>query len=448
MTLLCFAHTISFYRNSRVPLFTSCQRACPVFAPKLTSLPAQSTLMANDSPSPLFRGLPSHSNHDGSRSVAVPIAADTSTCPNGVAPERICTPAIFVTNDDGLDPGNATVLDLAGQILNLGHRVVVLAPGKNNSACGQKITLGRELTLTRHHDLEEEYGGDRRNMLRVYSLDHGSPADCVIIAVEPKTGLLARLGLRPVLTLSGINIGPNLGPDIVYSGTFGAARQAAMYGIPAIASSIAAFGKRKEEEHYARACENAISGIALLAGMILMKLPNTPPDAGRLLCKIPVPTGPPLSPIASVLDAFAAGNVLVNVNVPADWSGDYEACKLDAIFYRSAVAWGGSQVCVKSPASCDTVSASTSAENPAPKLIADAESAVQRVTIAGGHMEAMAVPRSDSSAVMRGNAALSTVSTWPPLHPLAVSNSILEAGLLESEGGCKPCGLPAWIADA
>lgn len=386
-----------------------------------------------------------------SPSLAVGQAAQHRRCPNQLASQDSnLLPAILVTNDDGLDPGNATVLDLAGQILEIGYHVVVVAPGKNNSACGQKITLGRELTLSRHPELEERYGGTRRDILRVYSLDDGSPADCVIVAIEPGTGLLARLGLRPVLAFSGINIGPNLGPDIVYSGTFGAARQAAMYGVPAIASSIAVFGNRREDLLYAHSCQAAIAGMAGLACTLVTKLSTVPIDIGRLQGTVPVCNGNLHSPTDAVRSAFAAGDVLVNVNIPADWNGLYEPCELDTIFYRSAVKWedhSQSEIC---PVQQSKDSSSPSNAESSTSLRVDADAVVQRVTIVGGLMEAMQRPRSDKEAVSRGKASFSTLSTWPALHPLAVTQSILQAGLLKSSGdrNDEPQGLPAWLVDS
>jgi 5'-nucleotidase len=66
---------------------------------------------------------------------------------------------------------------------------------------------------------------------RVYACS-GSPADCVLLAV------LGALPFRPDMVISGINIGPNIGTDIVYSGTAAAARQAALMGIPSLAVSL------------------------------------------------------------------------------------------------------------------------------------------------------------------------------------------------------------------
>ena len=60
----------------------------------------------------------------------------------------------------------------------------------------------------------------------------GSPADCVLVA------LLGLVGGQVDLVLSGVNHGPNLGTDIVYSGTAAAAREAALHGVPGIALSL------------------------------------------------------------------------------------------------------------------------------------------------------------------------------------------------------------------
>jgi len=69
---------------------------------------------------------------------------------------------------------------------------------------------------------------------RVHAIS-GSPADCVSLA------LLGLMDQKPDIVVSGINLGPNLGSDLMYSGTAGAARQAAFLGIPGIALSLLAY---------------------------------------------------------------------------------------------------------------------------------------------------------------------------------------------------------------
>lgn len=97
------------------------------------------------------------------------------------------------------------------------HDVCVLAPDDEKSAQSHSITIHGPVRLRKHRD-------------SVYSCD-GTPADCVLLS------LLGALPFRPDLVISGINYGPNLGTDIIYSGTAAAARQAALMGVPAIAVS-------------------------------------------------------------------------------------------------------------------------------------------------------------------------------------------------------------------
>jgi len=123
---------------------------------------------------------------------------------------------ILVTNDDGV---NSKGLHALGRALSAIGEVWTVAPTEENSACGHAITLHRPLRL-------------RQIKERCYALD-GTPADCVYVA-------LARvLPERPCLVVSGINVGANLGDDVTYSGTIGAALEAAVHGLPAIAVSLA-----------------------------------------------------------------------------------------------------------------------------------------------------------------------------------------------------------------
>ncbi len=126
-------------------------------------------------------------------------------------------PLILVTNDDGVHaPGIralAAGLDGAGEVW-------LVAPDREASASSQSLTLKHPLRA----DTVEP---------RVLMVD-GTPADCVNLAIVK---LLPR---RPAVVVSGINRGGNLGDDVFYSGTVGAAREATFFGIPAIAISLAA----------------------------------------------------------------------------------------------------------------------------------------------------------------------------------------------------------------
>ncbi len=126
---------------------------------------------------------------------------------------------ILITNDDGIySPGLFAVkkaLEGCGQ-------VAVIAPDKNRSAIGRGITIGESLNVEEVSFPDGSSG---------FSVD-GTPVDCVRLAS------LGFLDWQPDIVISGINLGPNLGDDITYSGTVAAAFEGVMLGIPAIAISI------------------------------------------------------------------------------------------------------------------------------------------------------------------------------------------------------------------
>lgn len=103
-------------------------------------------------------------------------------------------------------------------------RAVVVAPDREQSASSHSLTLHRPLRVTRTDD-----GG--------YVID-GTPTDCVLVAVNQL------LDERPDFILSGVNHGPNMGEDVLYSGTVAAAMEGTILGIPSIAISFV--GNREE----------------------------------------------------------------------------------------------------------------------------------------------------------------------------------------------------------
>lgn len=127
---------------------------------------------------------------------------------------------ILITNDDGVNaPG---LLALAQAILPLG-KITVVAPDRNWSMCGHVKTL---FTPLRIQTVELAEG---ISALAV----SGAPSDCVAIS------LMGMLPDKVDLVVSGINPYPNLGHDLTYSGTVTAAMEAVIYGLPAIAVSLA-----------------------------------------------------------------------------------------------------------------------------------------------------------------------------------------------------------------
>lgn len=122
---------------------------------------------------------------------------------------------ILLTNDDGIEsPG----LDAVHRMLQDEHETWIVAPKVERSGTSHGITLKEPVRL---HEIEK----------RRYTMD-GTPADCVLYA------LLGAIPVKPDVVISGINLGPNIGTDIIYSGTVAAARQAALSNIPGIALSL------------------------------------------------------------------------------------------------------------------------------------------------------------------------------------------------------------------
>ncbi|MCL1795560.1 MAG: 5'/3'-nucleotidase SurE, partial [Clostridia bacterium] len=92
-----------------------------------------------------------------------------------------------------------------------------------------------------------------------YQVD-GTPADCVKLALH------ALCDKRPDIVVSGINDGWNAGTDIHYSGTVGAAMEAAFEGVPAIAVSSAFNAYGAAEERYENAARLAVEFAEKLLG--------------------------------------------------------------------------------------------------------------------------------------------------------------------------------------
>jgi len=129
---------------------------------------------------------------------------------------------ILVTNDDGVHAAGLRALcDRLRQVAD----VTAIAPERPRSACGHAITLHKPLRLRRVEipGVEAAYASN------------GTPADCVALGVSN------HVGGGPDLVVSGINLGPNLGVDMTYSGTVAAAMEAAICGLPSFAISVASY---------------------------------------------------------------------------------------------------------------------------------------------------------------------------------------------------------------
>jgi 5'-nucleotidase len=172
----------------------------------------------------------------------------------------VMKPRILLTNDDGIASPGLAVLREALEGLGA---VTTIAPARNSSGVARSITIERALRLE-----ARRFGNGWDGV----ACD-GFPADCV------RVGFLGIESPVPDLVVSGVNLGPNLGTDVTYSGTVGAALEAALRGCPAIAFSV---GSRRPEwldeavpvmrDLIARVLERGLRRAAVLN----VNLPNLP----------------------------------------------------------------------------------------------------------------------------------------------------------------------------
>lgn len=167
---------------------------------------------------------------------------------------------ILVTNDDGI---NAIGLQVLADAMKEIGEVFIVAPDRQRSAVGLSITL--------EHPLRVEQIGERKLSV------NGMPTDCVELAIHKL------MDVPPNLIVSGINDGQNLGYDIYHSGTVGAAIAGTMFGVPAIAVSIAINNKIDGKIWYETAAQVAVKISKIVAqnglpkGTLLnVNVPNLP----------------------------------------------------------------------------------------------------------------------------------------------------------------------------
>lgn len=125
---------------------------------------------------------------------------------------------ILLSNDDGYQAAGIRILF---EKLSRQHTVTIVAPDQDRSGASNSLTLDKPLRVRQHADA-------------IYSIN-GTPTDTVHLAL---TGLLEQ---EPDIVISGINAGPNLGDDVLYSGTVAAAMEGRFLGFPAIAVSSSSF---------------------------------------------------------------------------------------------------------------------------------------------------------------------------------------------------------------
>jgi len=200
-------------------------------------------------------------------------------CATQIVAAEISPLRILLTNDDGYNTPGIKAVHAA--LLRAGHKVTLVAPLKNQSSSGARVTSSGTL------DYKEQASG-------VWSVD-GSPADSVLV------GLLHIMqGELPDLVVSGANFGQNPGYAI-NSGTVGAATVAMYAGFSAVAVSVGVdFAEAGAEPYPFPSTLKAFPGAAELIVGVIGELQKTPANNGELL---PAHTilninYPPLSPEA------------------------------------------------------------------------------------------------------------------------------------------------------
>src|SRR6202049_4072955 len=187
-------------------------------------------------------------------------------------------PHILLTNDDGYQAEGLRALAEAFEGL---ATVSIVAPSKEQSGTAQSLTLRQPIVCNRIAERE-------------WAIE-GTPADCVIVALHKL------LPEKPDMVISGINHGANLGENVYYSGTVGAAREGALHHIPSVAMSLCSKGAKVKFESAARVARSA-ADLILKEGL---------PD-----------------------------QVLLNVNVPEPWSGEVKFTRQSKKITRNQLSEG------------------------------------------------------------------------------------------------------------
>ncbi|MBK5201522.1 MAG: 5'/3'-nucleotidase SurE [Spirochaetaceae bacterium] len=191
---------------------------------------------------------------------------------------------ILLTNDDGFDSEGLSILE--DILCSYGHSVSVIAPSTQKSGASNCITLTPGVEIT--------------NFSKNHYHVSGTPADCILYGY--RSGLFTLNNID--LVVSGINEGPNVSTDIIYSGTLGAARQAAILGFNAMAISCSPKNMDYKNGEFAYK------------------------DASIFL--------------AEHIDefyGFCSSNSLVNINVPNDSNGEWLPSSISFVDYHDEIVF-------------------------------------------------------------------------------------------------------------
>jgi len=277
--------------------------------------------------------------------------------------------------------------------------VVVLAPASEQSCSGMGLTLRHDLKFQERDDISDSLKIDGGPPLRIFSLD-GTPCDCAIVAMDG--GLRAWAPeIKPSLCISGINQGPNLSVDVLHSGTVSAARESSLYGMPAIAISLATY----EHSDYTQTLEASMTIIEAC----LSSLPTEPANLGR-------PQGSRRTPSIQgsmhdrALSAFADGDLILNINGPEQWNGNFQTVALGSRWYHNAID------------------------------MRDVDNIGVAFEVGAAIIEDEDIPGTDCNAINSGAVSITPLSSWPVNHPLGLNEALLAVATEQSSSG-----LPKWL---
>ena len=171
---------------------------------------------------------------------------------------------ILLTNDDGINAEG--ILALYDALKDMAE-VTIVAPDSERSAVGHGITIADPLRV-------KEFKRDGKVIGYATS---GTPADCV------KLGVSTLMNGKPDIVVSGINAGPNLGINVLYSGTVSGAMEGAILGIPSMAVSLASWTDcdYRFAAHHAGVLVNDVLAMNLPVGTLLNV--NFPAIAEKLI---------------------------------------------------------------------------------------------------------------------------------------------------------------------
>src|ERR1700677_4772964 len=193
-------------------------------------------------------------------------------------PDNLSKPHILITNDDGIHAAGLRALVEAMQSI---AQITVVAPSHNASASPQPLPLRQPIYCDQIAENE-------------YSVE-GTPADAVILAFH------TLLKEKPHLVISSINRGGNMGENVYYSGTVGAAMEGAINRVPAIAVSVS---YKSKELDYA-------------------------PAANFTRTLVPL-----------ILSEGLPPGILLNVNVPQSWNGEVRFTRQSSKITRNVLQPG------------------------------------------------------------------------------------------------------------